>query len=34
MLLIAHFSARGKVKHLARGFDIVNLDEFEDGALR
>ena len=28
-----HFFSRDKVEHLARGFDILSLDEFEEGAL-
>jgi SAM-dependent methyltransferase len=28
-----HFFSRDKVEHLARGFDILNIEEFEEGAL-
>jgi len=28
---IVHFFSRDKVEHLARGFEIVSIDEFEEG---
>ena len=30
---IVHFFSRDKVEHLAKGFDILSIDEFEEGAL-
>lgn len=30
---IVHFFSRGKVEHLARGFEILSIDEFEEGTL-
>jgi SAM-dependent methyltransferase len=30
---IVHFFSKEKVKHLARGFDIINISEFEEGKL-
>lgn len=30
---IVHFFSRDKVEHLAKGFEIVSVDEFEEGAL-
>jgi hypothetical protein len=31
--LIVHYFSRDKVEHLARGFDILSIEEFEEGAL-
>ena len=30
---IVHFFSRNKVEHLARGFDILSIEQFEEGAL-
>ena len=30
---IVHFFSRDKVEHLAGGFEILNIDEFEEGTL-
>ena len=30
---IVQFSTRDKAEHLARGFDILSVEEFEEGAL-
>ncbi len=30
---IVHFFSREKVEHLAKGFDILSIDEFEEGML-
>ncbi len=30
---IVHFFSRDKVEHLARGFEIVSIDEFEEGTV-
>lgn len=30
---IVHFFSRDKVKHLAEGFEILRIDEFEEGEL-
>jgi len=32
--IIVHFFNREKVNHLAKGFEIVSIDEFEEGASR
>jgi len=28
-----HYVSRAKVEHLARGFDILSIDKFEEGTL-
>jgi hypothetical protein len=30
---IVHFFSRNQVEHLARGFDILSIEQFEEGAL-
>ena len=30
---IVHFFSKGKVKQLSNGFDIVNIENFEEGEL-
>jgi len=30
---VIHFFSKEKVEHLARGFEIVGIDEFEEGGL-
>ena len=30
---VVHFFSREKVMHLAKGYDIVSIDEFEEGRL-
>ena len=30
---VVHFLSRDKVEHLAKGYDIVSVDEFEEGEL-
>jgi hypothetical protein len=30
---IVHFFSRQKVEHLAEGYDLVSIDEFEEGSL-
>jgi len=30
---VIHFFSKEKVEHLAKGFEIVRLDEFEEGPL-
>lgn len=30
---VVHFFSRGKVEHLAKGYDIINIEEFEEGDL-